>query len=254
MGAGPSVVICRILPHSSADGPAHMAMDEALLASVSDDPGAAVLRTYDWSVPTLSLGYFQASAEARLDPRWREVPTVRRPTGGGAIWHDRELTYALIVPRDHPAARRAADLYRAVHGAIAGLLASHGLAAVRRGEGSRTVLSTRPFLCFTDRDPEDIVVAGHKIVGSAQRRRPGAILQHGALLLAGSEATPELPGLGDLTHVATDTHLWSERLQADLPGQLELLPRPDEPTRAERARAETLRRAVYADPAWTDRR
>ena len=81
--------------------------------------GAAYLRTYGWTVPTLSLGYFQQLAVVRRDPRWRSVPIVRRLTGGGAIWHHHELTYALIVPASHPSTRPDTAVYRAVHGAIA---------------------------------------------------------------------------------------------------------------------------------------
>src|SRR6056297_2447018 len=125
---------CRVLPHASGDGPRNMAVDQWMLEQVLGGDGSiAMLRTYEWSVPTLSLGYFQSKAEAEADPRWRGVSIVRRATGGGAIWHDRELTYALAVPASHPMARSAKDLYRAVHGAIAGLLADRGVDARRRG-------------------------------------------------------------------------------------------------------------------------
>ncbi|HEX8199322.1 MAG TPA: lipoate--protein ligase, partial [Isosphaeraceae bacterium] len=122
-----------MLPHEDADGPVNMAWDEVLLDAVAASGDAAALRTYGWTEPTLSLGYFQALDEARADPRWRDVPIVRRPTGGGAIWHHHEVTYALAVPRAHPLAARAPDLYRAVHAAIAGALRDRGVAAVRRG-------------------------------------------------------------------------------------------------------------------------
>ncbi len=120
-----------------------MARDEALLDLVTREPGSAALRTYGWTEPTLSLGYFQTIAEARTDPRWRDVPIVRRPTGGGAIWHDRELTYALAVPRAHPLSRRSGELYRGVHEAIAELLHALGADARRRGETGRD-LGRRP--------------------------------------------------------------------------------------------------------------
>src|SRR5437868_9532074 len=131
---GPTPMV--ILPHTTSDGPGNMALDEALLDVVAADPSAAVFRTYEWSVPTLSLGYFQGVAEAEADPRWREVPLVRRPTGGGAIWHHHELTYTLVVPRSHPLAQRPAELYRATHAAIAEVLRAQGIAADRRGEGT----------------------------------------------------------------------------------------------------------------------
>src|SRR5262245_49563826 len=124
---------CRIFPHESADGPANMALDEALLDAVAGDSSCAVLRTYGWTEPTLSLGFFQKVAEAEADPRWAGVPLVRRPTGGGAIWHDHELTYALVIPANHSLARPSRALYHEVHSAIAALLRTHGAVTERRG-------------------------------------------------------------------------------------------------------------------------
>jgi lipoate-protein ligase A len=247
-------MICRVLLHEDADGPGNMARDEALLDAVAASPTGAVFRTYGWTEPTLSLGYFQAIAEAEADPRWRDVPTVRRPTGGGAIWHHHELTYALAVPRTHPMATRAAELYRAVHAAIAETLRGRGVVAVRRGPTAADPPPARPLLCFTDRDDEDLVVRGVKVVGSAQRRRRGAVLQHGSLLLGRSVRTPELPGLGDLADAATTVPSWSALLRSRIPEALGLHARDGEPTAEERARASALEREVYRNPAWTRRR
>ncbi len=246
---------CRVLPHESGDGPAHMALDEALLDSVAEDPTSAVLRTYEWSRPTLSLGYFQSIAEAEADPRWLGVPIVRRPTGGGALWHDREVTYAVVVPGDHPAARPSAALYRTVHRAIAASLREAGVEADRRGETPRVGGPTsRPFLCFADRDAEDIVAGTVKIVGSAQRRRSGAVLQHGSLLLARSGVTPELPGLADLVPVPAAGLRWARVLAEAIPRALGLKSEVDEVRPGERDRAERLRREVYEQSAWNRRR
>src|SRR5437763_13399975 len=77
---------------STADGPAHMAADEALLDHAAAT-GRPALRFYAWDPPTLSLGYFQSAAD-----RQPGLPYVRRPTGGGAIFHHCELTYALALP------------------------------------------------------------------------------------------------------------------------------------------------------------
>src|SRR5262249_47536189 len=151
---------------------------------------------------------------------WRGVAVVRRPTGGGAIWHDREGTYALAVPRGHTLARRSADLYRAVHGAIARPLRELGGDAHRPGDHAPAPEEGRPFLCFADRDPEDVVIGPHKVVGSAQRRRHGAVLQHGSLLLARSTAAPELPGVNDLTGLSIDAAGWSEALRRRVPEAL----------------------------------
>jgi lipoate-protein ligase A len=247
-------IVCRLLPYRSADGPANMALDEALLNTMADEPASAVFRTYGWSEPTLSLGYFQALAEAEADPRWHSAPLVRRPTGGGAIWHHHELTYAIIISKSHPLARRAADLYRSVHQAIASVLGGLGVATERRGTGKMQIQLSRPFLCFTDRDPEDIVSHGKKLVGSAQRRRAGAVLQHGSILLSKSPQTPELTGFDDLAGFSLDVLEWSSRVSDAVLTALELRDLASEPTEAEIEQALLLEQRVYRDAAWTHRR
>jgi lipoyl(octanoyl) transferase len=246
---------CRILPHETGDGVSNMALDEALLDFVAADPSSAVVRTYDWSSPTLSLGYFQSIAEAEGDPRWADVPIVRRPTGGGALWHDREVTYAVVVPGDHPASKPSRTLYRTIHRAIADHLRSVGIAAIRRGDlDSSKFPDDRPFLCFTDRDGEDIVVREAKIVGSAQRRRSGAVLQHGSLLLGRSPKTPGLPGLSDLTPISSDISGWGEILRSILPPALGLDSMIEDVPNTVRLEAKSLAALRYGTRSWTHRR
>ena len=97
-GADPAVetLTCRLLPYDFADGPTNMAADEVLLLAA--EAGVASLRFYGWSSPTLSLGYFQSEKVCRADPLLGSLPFVRRPTGGQALVHHHELTYALAVP------------------------------------------------------------------------------------------------------------------------------------------------------------
>src|SRR5437763_88033 len=82
--------------------------------------------------PATGLGYFQRLAAIRAAPRWQAVPMVRRLTGGGAISHHHEVTYALVVPAAHPQARPSPVLYRAVHAAIVEVLTDQGVYADRR--------------------------------------------------------------------------------------------------------------------------
>jgi lipoyl(octanoyl) transferase len=230
-----------------------MALDEALLERVAGGAGAAYLRTYGWTTPTLSLGYFQRLTEVQADPRFLSVPMVRRLTGGGAIWHDREVTYALVVAADHPLARPSTGLYQTVHAAIADALLEVGIIATRRGGrgGSGHGDQKRPLLCFTDTNPEDIVTNGVKIVGSAQRRRGGAVLQHGSLLLARSCRTPELLGVCDVADSFAGNHDWSDRLRTRIPSALGLLCEDSEVPADVRARALELERVRYENPVWT---
>lgn len=252
------MMICRLLPHRIADGPTNMAIDEALLEVVARAPSAAHLRTYGWTVPTLSLGYFQRWADAEADPRWRNLAKVRRPTGGGAILHDQELTYALIVPASHPLARPNTALYRAAHRAFGATLAKRGVDAHRFGDlnptAERQPPGSRPFLCFADRDGEDMIFQGSKIVGSAQRRRAGAILQHGSLLLGRSPAAPELLGVADLTDATDDPQAWAELVAEALCEALGMeLVVSDFPEGFGES-VERLRQNVYCRESWNARR
>ncbi len=105
---------CYLIVDSPADGVWNMAVDEALLDAATVD-GIATLRFYSWREPTLSLGYFQAHAERKLHAASLACPLVRRASGGGAILHDDELTYSIVLPQSHPAAARPDRLYQAFH-------------------------------------------------------------------------------------------------------------------------------------------
>ena len=182
-------------------GTANMEIDEKLLTGAAPD-SPVVLRIYQWKEPTLSLGHFQSVQDRDEVPALRDVACVRRKTGGGAILHDHELTYSLIIP-----ARSAAEkghnekLYRSVHIAIAEGLQTLGWDAVLSETctcSTATNPKQEPFLCFLRRSPVDLIVGQYKILGSAQRRTKRGLLQHGSLLLRASTLTPSLQGLLDL--------------------------------------------------------
>jgi lipoate-protein ligase A len=199
---------CRLLVDGPASGAVNMAVDEVLLASAIERECLTV-RVYQWHEPTVSLGHFQSPSDPVLSERFGALSRVRRLSGGGAILHDREVTYSCAVPRSHPMALNPVRIYDAVHKAIISLLQRHGITAGMRGEAKQ---APEPFLCFGRGDPRDIVIGADKIVGSAQRRRSGAILQHGAILLAASRHAPEFPGIAELTGV----HLNPESLSTEL--------------------------------------
>jgi len=121
------VKIWTVLRDPPAAGAWNMAVDEALLEEVR--LLGPTLRLYMWSPATLSLGYFQAWEDRRLHPPSLSCPVVRRPTGGGAILHDAELTYALVLPAEDAWAKARERLYFAVHGAIASALRRWGVEA-----------------------------------------------------------------------------------------------------------------------------
>lgn len=168
----------------------NMALDAALLAC----DGPPVLRLYAWDPPALSLGWFQpAAAFAEAAARTPGLVLVRRPTGGGAIHHDRELTFAIAAEpgRDgYPAG--TVEAYRWVHAVLGRALAAVGAEARAHG-GAR--LSTRPrdaTLCFHDHTALDLVdAAGRKLLGSAQRRVGARVLHHGSLPLEVPALSPQ---------------------------------------------------------------
>ena len=180
------------------DGETNMARDAAMLQAAVDD-GRCQLRIYEWASPTISLGYFQKPESVPTE--FAELPCVRRLSGGGAILHDYDLTYSCAIPAGHPRAARPTELYDLVHDQIVKVLLEHGCHVKPRGSAAMK-LADEPFLCFYRSDPHDLVLGEHKVVGSAQRRRKGAILQHGSLLLRASEHAPDLLGLADLVQLS----------------------------------------------------
>ena len=248
-------VDCWILPHEKASGPENMAKDEALLDFASSHPGQSIFRTYEWSEPTLSLGYFQLIESAESDQRWKGATVVRRLTGGGALWHDAELTYALILSTSHPLSSRTAALYEWVHEAIVRVLSGQGLHAARRGtENPDLDQPAKPFLCFCDRNANDIILHGHKIVGSAQRRRSGAILQHGSILLRQSPRTPELQGIIDLAENTLGLGEVRQRLLTELPEALHFHNHLEEWPGIVVERTKNLIETHYRNDSWNRRR
>lgn len=172
-----------------------MAVDEHLLLRAINANELAI-RIYSWDTPTISLGYFQDSAEFLATGRFPTLPVVQRLSGGGAILHDREITYSISVPAMHPLIVDPVRLYETAHAGIIRAFEPAGVHLVPRGENHKHV--QEPFLCFSRGDRNDLVLDGVKVVGSAQRRRKGAILQHGSILLEASPHAEELPGIQDL--------------------------------------------------------
>ncbi|MCA9234437.1 MAG: hypothetical protein KDA44_03150 [Planctomycetales bacterium] len=260
---------CLLLIDPPQVGAWNMAVDEALLAD-ADERGAAAVRFYRWSEPTLSLGYFQAAADRQLHPPSRDLPMVRRQSGGGALVHDRELTYSIALPATHPFARRPPSLYRLVHDALRDALAAQGVTVRTVGccaescgepQSGGDAGTVEPFLCFERRHPIDLVVASagdaaasSKVVGSAQRRRRGALLQHGSVLLERSPAAPELPGLAEARGRAIDHEEIVRNVAATVLAALELVVQRSALSDPLRQTAARLQASKYESAQWQQRR
>ena len=182
----------------------NMAVDEALLEE-SLGSGSVFLRFYRWSEPTVSLGHFQKESELSSDRRLAHLACVQRLSGGGAILHHHEQTYSCSLPPSHRLAQQPQQLYREIHAHFVAWLSEWGIAVTQRGRNAP--LSHEPLLCFNRKAAPDLVIQGNKVLGSAQRRRRGAVLQHGSLLLGASEYAPELLGLRELTPKFPDTQV-----------------------------------------------
>jgi lipoyl(octanoyl) transferase len=178
----------RFIDTGPLDGPANMTVDEALLACFEPAISAPVFRLYGWSPPAFSLGRFQ-DADAVLDIdrcRAAGIPVVRRITGGGAIYHADEITYALVCAPHHiPAASSVKDSFRVLTAFLLRFYDKLGLAPRYATDHYpvETKLGTRTPLCFAGRESYDIMVEGRKIGGNAQRRLKNAIFQHGSIPL-----------------------------------------------------------------------
>ena len=163
----------------------NMALDHALLESVQHSP-RAVLRLYRWQPACLSLGRNQP-ARGQYDEaaaRALGMDIVRRPTGGMAVLHDGELTYAVVAPVDLLGGPRAS--YRAINAALVAGLQKLGAPAELAPGGKRSPFgAVHP--CFAEPAAGEVVARGLKLVGSAQRCEKRALLQHGSILLDGSQ-------------------------------------------------------------------
>lgn len=161
---------------SGAGAPAwNMALDDALFEAVAP-LGRPVLRTYAWSEPAATFGYFQAYEAIAATTRLR--PLIRRPTGGGLVPHLQDWTYAVMIPPAHPwYGLRAVDSYRRMHEWLQRALAACGcpteLAPCCREEG--------PGQCFVGWEKFDLLHGGAKLAGAAQRRNRDGLLIQGSL-------------------------------------------------------------------------
>ncbi len=179
------------------DGPRpgawNMALDETLARRLG--PGRAVLRLYGWTCPTVSFGrnepardVYREPAEAGVggSPSDVALDFVRRPTGGRAVLHDAEVTYAVVAPFDAMGGARRA--YRRINAALADGLRSLGADVGIAGDGGDGLPSLDAGPCFQGPAPGEVIAGGRKLVGSAQARIGRNLLQHGSIILRGDQS------------------------------------------------------------------
>jgi lipoate-protein ligase A len=217
----------RLIVDDHADGATNMAVDAAILDTVIDGASPPTLRFYAWSPPCLSLGRNQPLADVDLEVcRALGVDVVRRPTGGRAILHTDELTYSVaLIQTDPRATGDVVESYRRLSEGLQAGLRCLGVDVVQAA-GQNKPATELTAVCFETASDCEITAGGRKLVGSAQWRARGGVLQHGSL-----------PLCGDLTRIA------------------DVLSVPDaqraEQRRAVRARATTLEDALGRSVAFS---
>lgn len=177
----------RLLHTGHADGATNMAVDEAILTMLAAGESPPTIRFYGWEPTTVSIGYFQ-DMEREVDLAacaGLGLGFIRRPTGGRAVLHDVEVTYSIVVSEQEPHIPPGiTESYRVLSEGILTGLRSLGVAAemVQVAERGGATEPASP-ACFDAPSWYEVAVNGKKMVGSAQTRKMGVVLQHGSILL-----------------------------------------------------------------------
>jgi lipoate-protein ligase A len=238
----------RLLPMIASDGATQMSLDEALL----DAAAVPTLRVYEWTRPTVSLGYFQDfDGVAGTLPPGEPPQIVRRITGGGAIWHEHEVTYCLVgtlgtcgFPGD------TRSLYAALHGEVLAELARRGAALSLQRDAAGDRRYREEPRCFASPAVNDLIAAaGGKSLGSAARVRGERVLVHGSLKLASNRWDERAVAACGVTRDEA-----AAALVAGIARALGAAPESDSVTNAEAAARDRIRAARYGSDAWVVRR
>jgi lipoate-protein ligase A len=273
MSDGYPRAVWRVIVHPAADGASNMAIDEAILENVAAGCAPATLRFFAWEPPCLSLGYGQPVSDVdsgRLAARGWGM--VRRATGGRAILHTDELTYSVVAPIGEP--RVEGGVVESYRRLSQGLLAGLQRLGVCADADRRAKSAAKPANpdCFEVPSDYEITANGRKLVGSAQTRRRGAVLQHGSLPLYGDlaricdvlvfpdEAAREAARKRVRRRAATLEEVLGERVEmarvveamtSGFATALNLDLQEDSLSPDEERRAEALRAEKYAALRWT---
>jgi lipoate-protein ligase A len=265
----------RLIVDAEADGPSNMAADEAILRAVAAGSQPPTLRFYGWSPACLSLGRNQPLADADLAAcRAAGIDVVRRPSGGQAVLHADELTYSVVLMQTDPRSEGGVlEAYRRISDGLLLGLEALGVAAIQ-AVGQRGGNHTTTPICFETPSEYEVTVGGRKLVGSAQWRSRGGVLQHGSLPLVGDltrivryvvmeEGEREQKRRRLLGRVVTLEEAAGRRLSFEdgvealaggLAQTLNLDLVRDELSEEERASAWSLRQSRYTAQDWTEGR
>lgn len=243
----------RLIVDPGQPGDWNMAVDESLLQSAAT--GITTLRFYEWSVPTLSLGYFQEYLQREQHGPSRDCACVRRSTGGGAILHDHELTYSFTMPAAGRGDSEGESVYDLFHEALVRAL-SHWSVQARLSQTSdeHPGGTSPPFLCFERHARGDVLMGECKVCGSAQRRSRGALLQHGSVILKGSAFAPGIQGIEEIAGRRLQSRDLAEAWRAEIAAATGACWNAAELSTVEWEQAEVLCADRFTHPGWLNRR
>ncbi len=266
--------VWRLIHSGYQSGAQNMALDESLLEAVACGDSPPVLRFYRWRPATVTIGYAQSVvSDLDLDVcREAGLDVVRRSTGGRAVLHDHEVTYAVIAPlNSRHFGNSVLDCYRVIAEILGETLRQLGLPAQlvpgRPKGGHRNPVKA---LCFSAPSQYELVIGGCKVAGSAQKRHGQAFLQHGslplemnvdllrkALRMAPLESTAQSENIGWLNRwcdVPLSIDAVEQRLTAVFAERMQIEWQHSVPTEAEERRAGILYRERFGNPSWTMKR
>jgi lipoyl(octanoyl) transferase len=268
----------RLIDSGPLDGATNMAVDEALLQScIAGNPGFPTLRLFAWREPTLSIGIMQeVESDVDIDALMKlHIPLVRRPTGGRAVLHEFELTYSIVgSERDSLLCGNVVESYRKISDALVAAMDCLGLHAELAPPGSHHAANRRAASCFEQPADYEVSIGGRKLIGSAQARRHGCILQQGSILLGldidklvsvlkfDSESSRELAAqrlgsrmtsVGEALgmHGPLDYAIMRDAIRYGFSEAMNLMLLESVLTVEEQGAAEQLRAEKYANDEWT---
>jgi lipoate-protein ligase A len=246
-----------------------MALDEAIAVSVRKTGVPPTLRLYGWDRASLSLGYFQKTSGVNTDYCARhDIPIVRRPTGGRAILHEKEITYSVSVRTDVPAfSKSLLESYQQISRVFIRAFKKMHIPAYARQEREQGKVLTGSPLCFRSSSYGEIRIGRKKVVGSAQRRWPHGLLQqgsipirvnHGALrqIFGQGEADTLKDGIGALQEIqpGLSEAALKEAIAESFEQEFGIRLVRSHPTPDETLLAERLEEQKYSQDQWNLRR
>jgi lipoyl(octanoyl) transferase len=176
----------RVIKNKAYDGAMNMAIDEAIMIAYKEGKCIPTLRFYTWEPYCLTIGYFQ-SLEKEVDInkcKDLNIDCVRRMTGGRAVLHQNELTYSIILGEDNTLMDKSINAsYKFISEGISRGLSIEGIEIDELSKGERISREKLSAACFNAHASYEITINNKKVVGSAQHRKEGVILQHGSIVI-----------------------------------------------------------------------